>query len=230
MAQTFITGDTHGEIDYRKLSSKNFMEGRKCTKDDFLIVAGDFGVIWHNDPNNRAERYLTEWYNEKKWTTLFVDGNHENHDRLDQLPIIEKWGGKVGVVSDSIFHLKRGEIYLLNGKTYFCFGGAMSRDTEWRTLGLSWWKQEVASREDTENALNNLEKHNYKVDRIIAHTVPEELVSMLGFFKGKNDPTRSFLDHIVRSTEFDDYYCGHCHMDKSFGKFHVLYHSIVKIT
>ena len=52
-----------------------------------------------------------KWLSEKPWTTLFVDGNHENFDRLKNYPITEEWGGKVQKIYDKVYHLMRGEIY-----------------------------------------------------------------------------------------------------------------------
>ena len=42
----YVTGDTHCPIDIRKLSTKNFTEQRNLTKDDALILCGDFGAVW----------------------------------------------------------------------------------------------------------------------------------------------------------------------------------------
>ena len=47
----FITGDTHGEIDIAKLNSKNFPQGNDLTKNDYVIILGDFGFIWKNEPD-----------------------------------------------------------------------------------------------------------------------------------------------------------------------------------
>ena len=63
-----------------------------------------------------------------KFTTLFVDGNHENFDRLYSYPIIEWHGGKVHKINSSIFHLMRGEIYEIDNKKIFAFGGASCHD------------------------------------------------------------------------------------------------------
>lgn len=41
----FITGDVHGEIDIHKLNTKNFPIQRELTKDDYVMVAGDFGLV-----------------------------------------------------------------------------------------------------------------------------------------------------------------------------------------
>lgn len=54
-----------------------------------MIVCGDFGLIWDMKPS-RAEEYWMKWLSEKPWITLFVDGNHENFDRLKNYPITEE--------------------------------------------------------------------------------------------------------------------------------------------
>ena len=42
----FVTGDCHGE--FYKLGSKKFKEQKEMTKDDIVIICGDFGH-YHND-------------------------------------------------------------------------------------------------------------------------------------------------------------------------------------
>lgn len=41
----FVTGDIHGGYDIWKLEPINFLEGNDLTKDDYLIICGDFGII-----------------------------------------------------------------------------------------------------------------------------------------------------------------------------------------
>lgn len=43
----FITGDTHCPIDIKKLNFKNFPQGKNLTKDDYVIICGDFGGVWN---------------------------------------------------------------------------------------------------------------------------------------------------------------------------------------
>jgi len=231
MSTIYITGDIHGENDIFRLSSKRFPEGKLLTKDDFVIIAGDFGVLWNNMPDNN-ERYLIKWLNDKPWTTLFIDGNHENFDRLNSLPLESKFNGTVGCVSESIYHLKRGEIYTINDKTFFCFGGAHSWDREYRTLGLSFWEEEVPNYEEMDYGLSNLEKHDYNIDYIITHTMPKSLIQIVGFSKapdGKEDPTTKYLDHIANSATYKKWYFGHMHIDLDFGKFRALYGDIISL-
>lgn len=75
----YITGDTHA--DFRRFGS-NYFDGKECC----VIVCGDFGGIW--DGSNR-EKYWLDWLEKKKFTLLFVDGNHENFDMLNSFPVTE---------------------------------------------------------------------------------------------------------------------------------------------
>lgn len=248
--KNYVTGDIHGGCDIEKLYGKDFPEGKTLNKEDVVIVAGDFGLIWSN-PISSSERYWLKWLDERPWTTMFVDGNHENHVMLGQLPVEEKFGGKVGVVNDSVFYLKRGEIYEINNKKILAFGGAQSTDIEckvWvgtdfygndkykifkRTEGKDWWREEIPSEDDKQNAWNNLEKHDYKVDFIIAHTLPKSIVEKYDKFYGdtgrKDDPTSLFLDELCSKVEFERYFCGHFHDNEEIGKYTMLFDSVIEV-
>ena len=43
----YITGDTHIPIDIKKLNTKNFSEQKTLTKEDYVIICGDFGGVWN---------------------------------------------------------------------------------------------------------------------------------------------------------------------------------------
>lgn len=97
----FLTGDTHSDIDLQKLIA--FASQRPdLTKDDCLIICGDWGVLWDNEPSE-WERDLLRQYDGFPWTTLFIDGNHENFQRLNALPVEEWHGGKVHRVLAGIY-------------------------------------------------------------------------------------------------------------------------------
>ena len=231
MHRVFLTGDIHGHHSFNKLSSKKWKEGASLSGDDYLIVLGDFGIIW-DMIETRQETYLKKWLDNKKFTTLFVCGNHENHQRLLQLDESSFLGGKVGIVSKSIFYLKRGEIYTIGGKKFLAIGGAKSHDKEGRIENLSWWEEEEISEEQKANAIKNLEKNQYCVDYILAHTLPDSVAQNIGFkFSPKrNDCSVSkFLDNIIKSVTFKEFYCGHWHEEIDNGKYHVLYDRIMEL-
>ena len=108
----YITGDTHGDIDIHKLAMRNFPQQKSMSKNDSLIVCGDFGCVWDG---SKCDRYWQKWYDEKSFTTLFVDGNHENHRMLAEFPIVNQYGGSVHQIQPSLFHLMRGEVFEIDG-------------------------------------------------------------------------------------------------------------------
>lgn len=142
----YLTGDTHIPIDIDKLSRKSFPEQKQLTRDDFIIVLGDFGLLWQED---KTYHYWLDILSAKRYTLLFVDGNHENFDWLNSLPV-EFWhGGRVHRVAENILHLMRGEVFEIAGNTFFTLGGAVSHDRIYRTEGISWWPQEVPPKQNS---------------------------------------------------------------------------------
>ena len=84
-----FTGDCHG--DYRRFSKAMFPEQKNLTKEDYVIVCGDFGY-W--TPSQEQEEML-DILEQLPFTLLFLDGNHENHAVLDQMEVKLWHGGKV---------------------------------------------------------------------------------------------------------------------------------------
>lgn len=231
----FVTGDVHGRVQER-LGVRNFPEQRELLEgeDHFVIVLGDFGLIWDQD-RSREENYLCRWLDEKPFYTLFVDGNHENHDRLDNFPVSNKWGGKVQQISEKVFHLMRGEVYDIAGKRLFVFGGAESHDLDnlldpvgdprwkrkqkrlnkeyqsYRIIGKSWWAREQASEQEKENGISNLDKSGWKVDYVLTHTPPAGM--LFEIFNGTYQPdnTALYLEDIRKKLDFQLWLSGHIH-------------------
>lgn len=226
-----ITGDTHGVIDIAKLYSDNFPLEKELTRDDYLIICGDFGAIFYGDA--RDEKRL-DYYATKPYTTLWVDGNHENFDKIEQYPIKEWHGGKVQFMRDNVIHLMRGQVYNIDGNKIFTMGGGLSVDKALRSPGISWWHQEEVSCAEIEEAYNNLEKVNFEVDYVITHSAPETFArNEINSFKRllrMDSPTEKFLNDIYFKIKFKMWYCGHYHVDSYIksGKLYVLYHHIVK--
>lgn len=224
----FVTGDTHATHDLFKLGSTTFREGKSLTKSDYVIVLGDFGLVW---TNSKEELYWRQWLNDKPWITLFVDGNHENHELIRALPSVDMFDSKVGQVDDSIFHLKRGNIYTIDGLKILSIGGALSIDKIYRTEWVTWWADELLSGADIYNALDNLEQVNHEVDYILTHTCPQSIFPLLGLGPLKSDdPTMRQLESITNGVSFNHWYFGHMHMDQKISnKFTAVYDKIIKI-
>lgn len=81
------TGDLHGNS--LRFQPQYFPEQAEMTKDDYMIVCGDFGCVWNGDKTDDVQLDRLEAL---PFTVLFVDGNHENFDALNEYPI-EQWRG-----------------------------------------------------------------------------------------------------------------------------------------
>lgn len=228
-----ITGDTHGQIDIRKLDNAMNPVFKEMTKEDYVIICGDFGLVWDN---GGEDIWWRKWLEQKTFTTLFVDGNHENFDLLYEFPE-EKWhGGRVHRISDSILHLMRGQVFEIQGKTFFTMGGAESHDKEYRTVGRSLWLQELPSDEEYAEALANLEKCGYKVDYVITHCAPTDIQNRIAKIKRDHTYTENrlteFFGEIRHKLDYKRWFCGHYHlnyMSDIYPDFEVLYSKIVEL-
>lgn len=165
----YITGDLHGENDIHKLSASAFTEGKGLSRSDYLIICGDFGLVWDGD---KADAHWLKWLNEKPWTTLWIDGNHENFDLLKTYPEEDWNGGRVQFIRDNIIHLVRGSVFDIEGRKFFAFGGAESHDKEYRKEGRSWWAAEMPDTEEMEYGCQSLAEHDWKVDIVLSHSLP----------------------------------------------------------
>ncbi len=212
----YIVGDTHGEIDASKLNNstvKNYCEG---VFPDYVIVSGDFGFIWYNNPDNPTEQYWLKWLEKKPWITLFVDGNHENHHRLQKLQEVKMFNSVVGQVSDKIFHLKRGQVYTIEGKTFFTMGGAESIDKERRVIDISWWKEEIPNYAEFYEGVKNLNSHCNEVDYVITHTAPKKVFDAMFPYRLDrfDDPVNHMLESYREKIIAKAWFFGHMHEDK----------------
>lgn len=218
----FVTGDTHGCTSHtKKLYTRPFSQtGKNFTKDDAVIILGDFGWCFSatkDGKETKDEHAGLKQLDRQKWTTLFVDGNHENFDRLYAYEEGFRFGGKVGVLRPSVFHLKeRGHIYEIDGHKCFVFGGAFSTDKASRTEGVTWWPQEMPTRQEYDRGLDEMEKANWKVDYILTHEAPFEIGKRIQGEYIKKDALSEYLNEIAKRADFKAWYFGHHHVNKHF--------------
>ncbi|MCC8023083.1 MAG: metallophosphoesterase [Clostridiales bacterium] len=204
----YVTGDCHGDL--TKFNSRQI---KKLKEDDTLIICGDFGFIW--DGSDEEERTL-EKLSRRKFMILFVDGAHENFDLLNNYKLTRYKGGYAHKIADNIYHLMRGEVYELEGKTVFAMGGGESYDREMRIEGESWWKDELPSREELTNGAEHLDELGGKVDLIITHEAPaktKEFVRLSTNEYVKVTPLNNYLEQVTRNIAYKHWYFGSLHID-----------------
>lgn len=226
----WILGDTHGDMEIRKIGASAVKDGHTIAADDFVIVCGDFGFPFLDcdyDPNaarspNQNERsarktyvYWMKWMAEKPYNILFVAGNHDNHPYWSRLPV-ENWhGGRIHRSPDApnVIHLMDGEIFELEGHSFWAFGGAASHDKGFRIEGVNWWPTEIPDTATMLHGIDTLRQHGNKVDYILTHTMPRSKISACGINRVFHDPVAQYLDGIYGTVEFQKWFCGHFHTD-----------------
>lgn len=219
-----------------------------------MIICGDFGGVWDDSPR---EQYWLNWLEQKPFTLLFVDGNHENFDSLKRYPTVSFHGGRAHKICENVYHLMRGYVFNLCGKKFFTFGGASSHDIQDGILNmknyaslkdlvsdynrrtamgeylrinhLSWWKEELPSRAEMDRGVKNLGKVNNEVDFVITHCLPQDVASAAGY-RSPDKLTMYFNSLLQDGLKFHRWYCGHYHGERSvMGKFIIKYEDIERI-
>lgn len=223
MAKIYVHGDTHGGYHANYIKTAHFQDQKQHSKNDLLVILGDFGYIWCDEGTafyEQQQSNISQLAN-RNFQTCFLDGNHENFDLLEKLPQAQIWGGKVGVVNvkgstNKIYHLKRGEIYEINGKKILAVGGAVSIDKVHRTPHVSWWVQESINQSEMDNTIANLNKHSWCVDLVFTHTCPSRIIPKMIREKPLDDPNSLFFDTLIdQGLKFEQWHFGHFHENKA---------------
>jgi len=62
----YVTGDLLADIEIHKLGSVPFPEGKTLSKDDYVVILGDFGLMFEQRMT-KTEEYWLNWLSEKPW-------------------------------------------------------------------------------------------------------------------------------------------------------------------
>lgn len=195
----YVTGDTHGAKQYgfcsvdgfmHRLNIDSFPEQKMMTKDDYVVICGDFGGVWDFKGESPEEKYNLDWLESRNFTTLFVPGNHENYDRLvgiNDKKALDSWifkglsdvkknrilngypqkewhGGIVREIRSSVLMLERGYVFDIDGCKCFAFGGARSHDISGGILKAEEFESKKLANKEAERW--NLEGKTFRVNHI----------------------------------------------------------------
>lgn len=252
----YVTGDTHA--DFSRFTKKSrWRTIAKPGEGDFVIVCGDFGLLWARD---KEFDYSLDWMSRLPFTILWVQGNHENYDMIAEYPIEEWKGGKVRKILSNIILLERGQVFTIEGKTFFTFGGASSHDVQggifdvddpdyreqvreanrnglpYRVNHLSWWEQELPSEEEMQEGRENLEKVVYKIDYVITHCISSGMQDLImgklrrmGYLSCHNESDRltDYFSELEQKLQYRHWYFGHYHFNERIDPKHTVLYETV---
>lgn len=270
-----------------RLNTTSFPEQKKLGKEDYVIICGDFGGVWDTNrfcvQESPEEKNSLDWLENKPFTTLFIPGNHENYARLigcqderllaswfyAKMPPEEKeklrrgysrepWhGGHVRVLRPSVLMLERGDIFVIDGKYCFAFGGARSHDIQdgilnpadypdensfkkdyaakrarmIRVNGVSWWAAEMPTQAEMEYGRKNIRafmQQHSQIDFVFTHDAPASDKLYLGY--GGIDELNKYLESLRNDMKYSKWFYAHLHDNRQvFENNYLLYEQIVRI-
>lgn len=218
----YITGDTH-----RDFSRLNHV---KRNKNNMVIILGDAGINYYL---NGIDDEFKDILNAMNIKLFCIQGNHEERpENLVGYEEVEMFGGNVFIEKDypNLIFAKNGELYNINGKSVLVIGGAYSIDKLYRLeCGYNWFEDEQLTKDEQDYIYNKYkDKH---VDIILSHTCPLKYIPAEALVEGVDSSNvdksmEEFLDKIEENVDYDKWYCGHFHINKTIDKIEFMYDKI----
>lgn len=220
-----ITGDTHGDM--TRFGKKAV---KKLKKNDSLIICGDFGFIWDG---SKAEKKRLKALGKRKYNILFVEGVHENYEELLKYETEEWNGGNTRKISGNLRQLMRGQVFEIDGKKIFSFGGGRSDEND-SYLNPSdsaaeiRWKMEIPTENELQEGLDRLAENGNKVDYIVSYEPPAKISEFLNLGKSDRSHVNTYLEQIREKVDFKRWFFGRHHLNKCIPpKFQAVFDSII---
>lgn len=129
-----VLGDTHGNLNFIEEAIIRLMRPHGI---NLLHVVGDFGYWTHTPGGVRFLHDLNDMAHEDNILITFTDGNHENFDRLNVIPIDNDGWRRI---TPNIWHAPRGHTWTWGRTRFLSLGGANSIDGP---DGPAWWKSRM---------------------------------------------------------------------------------------
>ncbi len=183
--RVLLAGDTHGNIRWVAMLAV-LARHYEC---DAMVQLGDFGY-WPHTERGRLFLERTEKVTAHVGIPLYwLDGNHENHDLLQPLSGLSRFGGSSvtsggSVTSDDsatsddsdldpfvaisphVHWIPRGARWHWHGWAIGALGGAFSIDWRLREGGVNWWTGETTTAADV------AQLGDAPLDLLFTHDVP----------------------------------------------------------
>lgn len=182
---------------------------------DRVFFLGDFGYHFSDTFLDHAQSLAED----TGINVEFLDGNHENFNRLYTFPVVDG----VRKLRDNVWHHPRGTVLDLDGHNVLIMGGASSIDRLHRQEGVSWWEQELITGEDIETAEQGVK--GKRITAIFSHEGPVlpggsnkddqellELYPRLRYDIEISRQQRAKIRHLVNLTKAPYIYHGHHHV------------------
>lgn len=204
--RVMFAGDIHGNINHAAWVFST-AASNNCSH---IIACGDFGYWVHNKWGKKFVSEIARMADKYGIQFLWVDGNHENHDILNDL--LAKHGDSEPIPTPDhwVQWIPRGCKFQIGSSTFMGYGGAYSVDRQNRIKGESWWEGETLD----QNHIDSVPLT--KVDFLVTHEAPlganlsykDEIVESV--------KQRALISRLVDRVQPNRVICGHHHTRERF--------------
>ena len=211
MMRTLVVGDTHADAQF----VSNINRYARDNDVEAIVQLGDFGYGFNEHANVMAS--IQAWLDrDESHTWYWVDGNHDNHDKLREMVGPGEDRDLIQFQHDRCFYVPRGVVFQLGDTTCMGMGGAVSVDKAMRRPHVSWWPFEEITQMDIHVAAKAIDE-GADVDVMFTHDGPasDSLESRLSGAGYKVDhhsyANRMNLTRVVDFVRPQRLYHGHYH-------------------
>lgn len=154
--RVLVVGDMHGNL---FAWQRTIMKAYKQSRAEVILQVGDFGYGWDDLYLYELDAILEA----AGATVLWLDGNHENFDKLEMAGAFPSHKGvnEPTQTSERTWYLPRGYVWDWHGRKCLALGGAYSVDKPYRTPHRSWWPQEEITEDDVTIALRGIKDYGH---------------------------------------------------------------------
>jgi predicted phosphodiesterase len=198
-----VCGDTHSnEVNIELLCIEAVAKNIKL-----IIVVGDFGYFPNTSWGQKFLEDLKRIYEIYKVEIHFIKGNHENHDALNELPIVDG----VAKVMDGVYYHPNMIPFTIGDYSFVAVGGANSIDKMYRKQYIDWFPNEMITMDDYYKSCSMA-----PCDIVLSHDAPVGVVltDYLDWMVPSYDTTqhRLLLQNIVNNLKPKLLVHGHWHV------------------
>lgn len=244
------------ELNYRRTFDDSVL-----TMDDYMICCGSGNLNVSSYQYREAAEGYKKDIMDKNYNIVILGGCDTDIGIYSgEYEEIEFFGGRAlkRKECDNVYHLKRGEIYNIGGKTFFALSGqrdyvqACLRREDFESEYLleeelnirrgnrqnvivndyNWHDKILPSEEEKQYALDNLARHGNKVDYILTNVGPSRAVYLMAEEKRNtlNADLSAFFQTIAESVTFEEWFFSFpSYTEKSLPKYKILKGTTVPI-
>ncbi|MBR3741713.1 MAG: metallophosphoesterase [Clostridia bacterium] len=224
----YITGDTHRDFSHIHQFCKE--HDTKAWK-DVMIILGDAGINYFGD--HRDEEF--KQYLSKIPIAFFcIHGNHEMRPwHIKNTTLLEYQGDLVYTdpVCGNVCYAIDGNVYDFAGHRCLVIGGAYSVDKYYRLQsGYRWFSDEQPTKDIKQSVMEAIDCDK-SIDVVLSHTCPYKYIPREMFLSGVDqstvdDSTERFLDTVEETANYQKWYCGHWHTEKTIDRMRFMFRDI----